>query len=78
MSKGEKQFYTMIASLLALIVATVVVFMLGYHGVASDLGAFGTPLLMLGWMLYAIHDAASRWPGTSLFQRYVNIITFKR
>lgn len=78
MSKGEKQFLAMVSTFVALIVATIIVFAVGYHGVAGDIGAFGTPLLMLAWMLYAIHDAASRWPGTSFFQRYTNIITFKR
>ena len=77
--RNEKQFLmTCVAPLLLILAISLVVM------VAKGLNAasFAMMALMTIWMVsavgYVLFDSRSRWPGLSPFERFANLVTFKR
>ena len=77
--RNEKQFLlvTIVPVLLILVISIMVMLIVG-----PSQGQLTSMVLMTLWMLFAgiyvLFDSKSRWPGLSTFERFANIITFKR
>lgn len=80
LQRNEKQYlFLLVLPLLLVIAAAIVLIVFGYPNIASVVGYGGTVVVLLLVMLYVVFvDSKRRWPEASTWQRYANVITFKR
>jgi hypothetical protein len=74
-----KSFRIYVGGLLSIGILALILELSGQHNVAIAVSYLGTPLWILGTVGYlAIWDSRSRWPNTTAWQRFVNVMTFTR
>lgn len=68
-----------ITMMLAVIVAAITLLLTG-HSNASFITGWGGTVIVLGLtLLYIVlFDSRSRWPNTTAWRRFVNVMTFQR
>ncbi len=78
MSRGEKGFVILVGGLVLIpILGLIASLTIGWD--AGLIGRLGTGLWLMSVFLWIVfRDSRRKWPEASTFQRYVNVITFKR
>ena len=76
--KNEKQLLVIVTPLLLIIMISLVI----AYTVNSLVGTFVGFNLTISWIIgsfiFITIDSKSRWPEASVFQRFANVVTFKR
>jgi membrane protein YdbS with pleckstrin-like domain len=80
MDKGTRQFLRfLVIPLLLILVITIMLIFMGYSSVAGLVSQGGTILVVLVALVHVVFfDSKSRWPEQTTFQRFMNVMTFKR
>lgn len=75
---GAQKFAVMVSLLIANLILTIVLMLLGYDTLAMLTGTMGTWVIVFGMFLWvAIFDSRKRWPGQPFGIRVYNMLTFK-
>ncbi len=70
---------TVVVPLLAVLLATLVVFFCGYHAAAENLSLFGTTAVVIGNLAWVTFFHSRRWwPNESWPKRLGRLLTFDR
>ena len=78
--RNEKQFlFLQVLPLIAIIIATMVLHLMGKQGAAWAVSTFGTMFVIIGVLFYVVFwDSKKRWPGLTPFQRWTKMVNFQR
>lgn len=77
--RNEKQFLmTCVAPILLILAISLVVMLVKGPGAGSMVTMALMTIWMVAAMIYVLIDSRSRWPGLSPFERFANLVTFKR
>jgi hypothetical protein len=70
---------TLIGGIVACMVGAVTLLALGHPDAAWWVGNCGVFIWLLIVLTYIVFwDSKKRWPGTTAFERYANVMTFRR
>lgn len=79
MRRNEKQFIVLVVGFLVIILAALATWALSNSGIAAVVADSGTLMWITIQMIYVVFfDSRSRWPGLTSWQRFTNVITFRR